>query len=194
MSHFIPVSNEKAQDLESRLSQQIFRSVKDFVEFYNSGLISKKHEDVKEITREITETFKDVKEKNGRLVFISEEEVALEETLENLKIWESLIKAKREVKDAVENNLVRREAQLLLDENGMLNIIEEDDETGDITLTAISNEKVVSRKDEVEAVAKKIDENATHSSTMPGYLVPVERMFSMDTEFILEVKELIPSN
>lgn len=193
MSRFIPVDAEKAAALEEKLSQQIFRSVKDFVEFYNSGLISKKHEDVKEITREITETFKDVKEKNSRLVFISEQEVALEETLETLKLWESLVKAKREVSEAVAQNTVPSQGQLLLDDTGLLNTIAEDEETGNITLTSVSNEKVVSRKDDIPAVARVIEPSTAFNEQLKGYMVPVQNILHLDDSFVLDIKELLPN-
>lgn len=193
MSRFIPVNHEKAEALENKLSQEIFRSVKDFVEFYNSGLISKNHEDVKKISREITETFKDVKEKNSKLVFISEEEVALEESLRVLKSWESLVKAKREINEAIEQKIVTLDSRILLDDNGYLNTVAEDEETGEINVTTISNEKVVSRKDEVGVIAEHIDSTANHSEHLGGYTLPVKNIAELDTSFVLQVKELLPT-
>lgn len=193
MSHFIPVNREKAEALESKLSEQIFRSVKDFVEFYNSGLISKKHEDVKEITKEITDTFKDVKEKNGRLVFISEEEVALEETLNALKTWESLVKLKRETVEAIEQKVITEDGRLLIDDSGNLNTVREDDETGEIVLETINSEKIVARKDDLISVVKSIDSNVQYSEQLKGHLVATRNIVDLDDSFILQIKELVPN-
>lgn len=193
MSHFIPVNREKAEALESKLSAQIFRSVKDFVEFYNSGLISKKHEDVKEITKEITDTFKDVKEKNGRLVFISEEEVALEETLNALKIWESLVKLKRETAEAIEQKLITENGRLLIDDSGNLNTVHEDNENGEIVLESINSEKVVARKDDLASVIKTVDPNVQYSQQLKGYLVATRNIIELNDSFILQIKELVPN-
>lgn len=193
MSNFIPVDRQRAEALEQALSQQIFRSVSDFVQFYNSGLISRKHEDVVKIVKEITETFRDIKEKNNRLIIISKQEVALEESLQTLQLWEAIVKAKREAKEALTQRTIAENEELLLDSSGHLYRLENNPETGEITADAITSEKLFTRKDDLEKIARTIAPESVLNNDLEGYVIPVKNIVEINDEFILQIKELIPN-
>ena len=192
MSNFIPVDRQRAEALEEALSQQIFRSVSDFVQLYNSGLISKKHEDVVKIVKEITETFRDIKEKNNRLIIISKQEVALEESLRTLQLWEAIVKAKRETQDSLSQKTIQENQELLLDDSGHLYKLTTDPETEEITATAITSEKLFTRKDDHKDIAKTIYAETSYNNDLKGYLIPVRNIVQINDVFILQIKKLIP--
>lgn len=193
MSNFIPVDQRRAEALEEKLSGQIFRSVSDFVQFYNSGLISKKHEDVVKIVKDITETFRDIKEKNNRLIVISKQEVALEESLRTLQLWEAVVKAKRETIDSISQKTINENNEVLLDDSGHLYRVEINSETGETTATAITSEKLFTRKDDVSDIAQIINPEASFNNDLQGYLIPVRNIVEINDEFILQIKNLIPN-
>lgn len=193
MSNFIPVDQRRAEALEEELSGQIFRSVSDFVQFYNSGLISKKHEDVVKIVKDITETFRDIKEKNNRLIVISKQEVALEESLRTLQLWEAVVKAKRETIDSISQKTINENNEVLLDESGHLYRVEMNSETGETTATAITSEKLFTRKDDVEEISQIIEPEIEFNNDLKGYLIPVRNILNINDEFVLQVKNLIPN-
>lgn len=193
MSNFIPVDQRRAEALEEKLSGQIFRSVSDFVQFYNSGLISKKHEDVVKIVKDITETFRDIKEKNNRLIVISKQEVALEESLRTLQLWEAVVKAKRETIDSISQKTINENNEVLLDDSGHLYRVEINSETGETTATAITSEKLFTRKDDVSDIAQIINSEASFNNDLQGYLIPVRNIVEINDEFILQIKNLIPN-
>lgn len=193
MSNFIPVDQRRAEALEEELSGQIFRSVSDFVQFYNSGLISKKHEDVVKIVKDITETFRDIKEKNNRLIVISKQEVALEESLRTLQLWEAVVKAKRETIDSISQKAINENNEVLLDDSGHLYRVEINSETGETTATAITSEKLFTRKDDVSDIAQIINSEASFNNDLQGYLIPVRNIVEINDEFILQIKNLIPN-
>lgn len=188
----MPIDAAKAQELNERLSQEIFRSVKDFVTFYNSGLISKKHDTVKAIAHEITETFKDVREKNGQLTFISEEEILLEETLKALAPWTIIVKVKREVENALENKTITEKDTIVLDENGMM-FYSVQKENGEEELKYVSNEKLFAKNDNIDLlISYSKRHNEETFNHYEGYAFNTTDITNIDTSFIEKIHNLIP--
>ena len=101
MSNLMPFRAEDAEALNTKLSSTMFRSTQDFISFYNSGLINKAAEEVASLASEVDATFKNVKLQGRTLVFISENEVYLEELLVELKIWEVIAKVKTRLQELV---------------------------------------------------------------------------------------------
>lgn len=192
MSNFIPVDKNRAEALEEALSHQIFRSVSDFVEFYNSGLISRKHDDVVKIVKEITETFRDIKEKNNRLIVISNQEVALEESLRKLHLWESVVKAKRETREALSQKTINENTELLFDGSGHLHTVKTNPESGEVVASAVSNERIFTKKDELTDIVSIINPELPYNEELEGYLIPARDILTLNDEFILQIKNLIP--
>lgn len=188
MSNFIPANIEKANELEARLSKEIFRSAKEFVEFYNSGLINKKFDKVKDIAKEITEVFKNVKEKSGNLVFISEAEVTLEEIIQKLSPWEAIVKAKRETQDAINAKIINSETTVILTESGTLSYINEDNE-----ISTLNGEKIHIKTDNIEQLLSYSSYGNEYQAEYEGYPFQANDLANIDTDFILRVKELLPT-
>lgn len=97
MSRFMPADSQAAAELDARLANTIFRSAEDFVKFYNSGLISHRHDDVQNVVDELTRVYRNVKEKGGKLTFVSREEVALRELTRKLELAGLALGVKNEV-------------------------------------------------------------------------------------------------
>jgi hypothetical protein len=94
----MPVNNEDAQRLEDNLSRTIFKSSEDFVNYYNTGLINKRHEDVVNVANEIVTTYRNLRESSGKLVYISKQEIYLDELFDTLNDWSVILKVRDELK------------------------------------------------------------------------------------------------
>lgn len=193
MSNFMPHNQEKAQKLEEKLSESIFRSVKDFVQFYNSGLINKSFGEVKDTAREITETFKNVKEKSGKLVLISQEEVFIDEIIEKLKPWEGIVKAKRETIGAIQEKRINEETLLVLNEKYSLDFITNDEE-GNTVKESISGEKLFNKTDDISQFLAKSSYGDEYSEDYQGYVFSARDLATIDTSFVQTIKENIPED
>lgn len=188
MTRFIPRDTTRAEQLSSRLNSTIFKDVDTFVEYYNNGVINKNNEDTKETVREIIETFKDVREKKGRLSFISENEVLVDEALADLSLWVTLTRVNREVSDAIAEGIVNEEGTLLVSLDGVLSVIKVDEETGEEVLEPIGADKL--KTNEIELLALHSTSDETRDD---GYVLFVRNVLNLDGSFIKVVKEQIPS-
>lgn len=189
MSRFIPFDEQKANELSNTLSQTIFKNVDQFVLYYNSGLINKNFDEVKNLSKTVLETFKDVRERRGKLIFISEEEVTLNEILQALNPWTAIVKATREVNDALSEKFIQEYDTLLLDENGVLNVIRVN-EDGAEELEPLTNDKLFSKNDDVELF---LNLSTIQDDTVEGTKFKVSDLKNIDTSFISRVKEQIPN-
>lgn len=187
-TNFMPTDTGRAEALEERLSKTIFRSVSDFLSFYNSGLINRKFDEVKDLAQEITETFKNVKEKSNNLVFISQEEVYLDELLAGLKPWEIIVKAKREVKDAIVEGKIENESLLVLTESGTLSIVKDDGK-----IESLGGEKLFNKNDTIGPLLAISSYGTDFSSEHDGFLFQASDLAELDTTFIHRLKENMPA-
>lgn len=188
MPNFMPINEASAQALNDRLSQTIFKSAADFVQFYNSGLINKKNVDVSAIADEVTSVFKDVKERGGDLVFLSQQEVYLNEIMDALTPWEILVKAKREAEVLSERGTVTGETILAFSKkhNGFVLMA---DAEGD--LVKVGTEKIFNKIDEVDAIFdRKIIDGERDGD---AYLFQAQELLDLDASFISSIREVIPN-
>lgn len=192
MSNFMPQNQEKAQALEAKLSESIFRSVKDFVQFYNSGLINKSLGEVKQTAKEVTETFKNVKEKSGQLILISEEEVFIEEIIETLKPWEGIIKGKREIITALKEQKINEETVLVLNDRMSLEFLTTDEE-GEKTLSSLSGERLFVKTDDISSLLEKSSYGQEFNEEYNGYVFLARDIANIDIEFVKNIKEFLPN-
>lgn len=192
MSNFMPQNQEKAQALEEKLSESIFRSVKDFVQFYNSGLINKSFGEVKQTAKEVTETFKNVKEKSGQLILISEEEVFIEEIIETLKPWEGIIKGKREIITALKEQKINEETVLVLNDRMSLEFLTTDEE-GEKTLSSLSGERLFVKTDDISSLLEKSSYGQEFNEEYNGYVFLARDIANIDIEFVKNIKEFLPN-
>lgn len=186
MARFIPRDNNRAEKLAEQLGSTIFKDVGTFVEYYNSGIINKNNDDTKETVKEIIETFKDVKEKRGKLTFISEDEVLVDEALADLSRWTTLTRVRREMHDLVTEGSLKSEDTIVFAIDGAFYKVDENVETGETVFVPLGADKL--KNSEVELLATYAD-----SEIDEGYIINVQTLINFDGSFIKQVKELIPS-
>lgn len=188
MSKFMPVNESAAAELNEKLSETIFKNAADFVNFYNSGLINRKNEDVVKIVSEVTATFKDVKDRGGELVFLSQPEVLLNEVVEALGPWEILVKTKREVTALVEQKAISEDTVLAFNKKNAGYVLRN---TEDGEFVKVGGEKLFSKMDDVEPVfernlisGEKVDDS---------FVFYAMDVLSLDDSFITRIHESLPT-
>lgn len=192
MSNFMPINAAAAQELNDRLSSTIFKSVSDFVKFYNSGLINKKNDEVTKIVAEVTAAFKDVKEKGGELVFLSSSEVLLNEAIAALQPWEILVRAKREANDLIAAGTISRDSTLAFSKKnaGFILQVTEETETSDSELVKVGSEKLFGKIEEVAPIFdRKLIDGERDGDTFIFYATDLA---DLDDSFIARVHEVLP--
>lgn len=191
MSNFMPVNEASAQALNERLAETIFKSAPDFVNFYNSGLINQKNEEVKKIAAELTAVFKDVRERGGKLVFISQQEVHLNEIMDALAPWEILVKAKREAESAVAEGSITADTVLAFSKKNNGFILKTEDEEGVTVLTKIGNDKLFNKFEDVAPIFDRgIIDGERDGDT---YLFHAQELLELDSSFISQIRTVIPA-
>lgn len=184
MTRFIPRDQLSADQLAEKLDKTIFKNVDVFVEYYNSGIINRTNEDTKETVREIIETFKDVREKKGKLTFISEHEVLVDEAIAKLHQWATLVRVRREVEDAIEEGVISSDSTLITGD-GFLLVGATNEETGEEEFVNIGADKL--KTNELEVLESIAIENRD------GVLVILASdILSINGEFISEVTRILP--
>lgn len=92
----VPVNKAKEQELKDKLSKfKVFGSPEQFIELYNSGVISASNDLVREFTDEILDTYINITKNRSRILTRTLEEVAAENISEMVRGWEILSKIKR---------------------------------------------------------------------------------------------------
>jgi hypothetical protein len=186
----MPVNSAIAEELNNRLSNTIFKSAADFVNFYNSGLINKKNEEITKIVAEVTSAFKDVKEKGGDLVFLSQSEVLLNEVLAALLPWEILVRAKREANDLIASGAVSREATLAFSKKNAGFILKVS-ENEDGELVKVGSEKLFGKIEDVAPIfERKILDGERDGDTFFFYATDLA---DLDDSFIARIHEGLPA-
>lgn len=95
-SNLVPVNKAKEQELKDKLSKfKVFGSPDQFIELYNSGVISASNDLVREFTDEILDTYINITKNRSRILTRTLEEVAAENISEMVRGWEILSKIKR---------------------------------------------------------------------------------------------------
>lgn len=191
MSNFMPVNEASAQALNERLSQTIFKSAVDFVNFYNSGLINTKNAEISKIAEEITTVFKDVKVRGTELVLLSQQEVYLNEIMDALTPWDILVKAKREAEAAIARDTILPETVLAFSKKNSGFLLKSHDEDGETVLTKIGNEKIFGKIDEVAPIFDRgIIDGERDGDT---YMFHAQDLLDLDASFISQIRSVIPA-
>lgn len=194
MPHFIPTDSAKAEALNARLSSTVFKNYDHFVELYNSDLIAKKKPEVIQLVEEIENSFKNISHEGGKLIFISENEILLDEIFENLTPWITLVKIKREINNLVESN----EVDLDIEDNivfrdqgiGFIHIVTQDEDGAD-ALLKVGTEKHVSKNTELEEIFQNYSSYRNEERSDGLYFFKVEDFLLLDDGFIKEIHSLL---
>lgn len=184
MTRFIPRDQFSADRLAEKLDKTIFKNVDVFVEYYNSGIINRTNEDTKETVREIIETFKDVREKKGKLTFISEHEVLVDEAIAKLHQWSTLVRVRREVEDAIEEGVISPDSTLVTVDGSLL-VSTTNEDTNEEELVNIGADKL--KSNELEVLESVAFDNSD------GVLsISASDILNIKGDFISEVTRILP--
>lgn len=188
MAQFMPTNEQAAQELEARLSQSIFRSSAEFIGFYNSGLINKKFDDVVETVRQITSVYRDVREKSGRLIIVSHEELFLSEIRDELGVWSLIVPLKSHTLDLLADEVVSNDEVLLFSPDEVGFALKRDG--ADIEKVS---EKMFNKQSDIIPVYNMLSTVKNENLAQEGsYRFKVSDLANVDTSFITKMRELLP--
>lgn len=191
MAQFIPYSDEKEAELSEKLNNTLFKNVETFIQFYNSGMIAKRSEEIVELTRNVVETFKNVEEKNNLIVFLSSEEVFLDEIFTLLEPWKYIVKIKRELEENIKNEKVRYEDILVFSKKDSFGyILKVSQKDGENVLEKIGNEKIFTKEEQISDISEKI---STINETNDEYFYfKVSDFLNVDDSFVERIHNEVP--
>lgn len=182
MSHFIPFNTEDARNLEEELAGTFFKSSENLVELYNAGIVNKSNDMVSQYVDRITKTYKDVKEKSKTLIFLTQNEVYIEEIVSALEPWRVIVKLKKLANE--------------VSANGTGLIVFNSEKVGvpltwnDETLDAINNDRLFYKFDDIKEVNKIITGEDTDSDVIE---LTVDQILNLDDSFIEDLYSVIPN-
>lgn len=191
MAQFIPYNQEQAAKLGQDLETTLFGNVSKFIEFYNSGMIAKRSDEVVELVRRVVSTYKNVEEKGGQIIFLSTAEVYLEEINRNLEPWDVIVKIKRELSNAKNENQLS-EGDLIVfskkDQLGyILKVIEKD---GQRTTERVGAEKTFNKIKQIKQIYEKV--SSVRQEDAQFFYFRASDFLSLDTGFIEKIYTEIP--
>lgn len=191
MAQFIPYNQEQAAKLGQDLETTLFGNVSKFIEFYNSGMIAKRSDEVVELVRRVVSTYKNVEEKGGQIIFLSTAEVYLEEINRNLEPWDVIVKIKRELSNAKNENQLS-EGDLIVfskkDQLGyILKVIEKD---GQRTTERVGAEKTFNKIKQIKPIYEKV--SSVRQEDAQFFYFRASDFLSLDTGFIEKIYTEIP--
>lgn len=191
MAQFIPYSDEKEAELSEKLNNTLFKNVETFIQFYNSGMIAKRSEEIVELTKNVVETFKNVEEKNNLIVFLSSEEVFLDEIFTLLEPWKYIVKIKRELEENIKNEKVRYEDILVFSKKDSFGyILKVSQKDGENVLEKIGNEKIFTKEEQISDISEKI---STINETNDEYFYfKVSDFLNVDDSFVERIHNEVP--
>lgn len=190
MAQFMPIDPSTAEKLNERLGKTIFGNVSNFVNYYNSGLINRSHDDVSHIATEITNTYRDVKSRGNRLIFISEAEVHMNEIYSTLNMWEVIIKVKRDLDQHVQDGAIMENDTVVFNgENvGYALITNEEGE-----IEKLSTEKLFTKQSAIADIYNKYSSRKDPEMAEGAvYQFAVSDLTSLDDSFVTRIKNELP--
>lgn len=99
---YIPANQEAAEKVTSMLKKQrLFGDVDQFIQLYNEGIINVRKEEIKEIAKEISNSYLNVFIQRDKLYVKSSEETYVEKSLYVLNEWKIVAALKRIANDIV---------------------------------------------------------------------------------------------
>lgn len=197
----IPVSEERVAELDAHLKgagKGLFESPEAFINLYNSGIMNKSNDEVKETTQRIVETYKNIREQSSEIVFLSEAEVALNEVRTALEPWYIVASLKRVVADLVEDGVLRENDEIAFgtkrDIGYVLKSETSTDEQGQqsIVLEKVGKEKLFTRAEQIETVFEgenKIIRDAYDADE--AVVFTVREVLGIDDSFAVSIRELL---
>lgn len=192
MNTFIPYSDERAAKLNEKFSSTLFGNVENFVNFYNSGMIAKR--EVSELTKEVVNTYKNLEEKGGLIIFLSEAEILLSETLNLLEPWVFLVKIKRELEDARDNGEIKDESVIVFSKNEnagyTLNLVKRINDEN--VLKKVGVERIFSKEEQAQEIFEKV--SSVRQEDSEYFYFKASDFLNLDDSFIVNIHSQIPQH
>ena len=193
MVHFMPVDSSVDQNFREWLPQNFFvKTPEEFVQIYNGGFINKSNDDVITIVKHITDTYRNVREHRSKLVLVEKNEVFINEVLEDLGLWKSVVNIKTEL-------IALKDAGELTDDSVFYFL---EDKPGYIFYTTEvegadeevrhSSAKLFSNLDKIMPLIAGAKTESYHDDEREEY--QVGRFLAIDDSFIEQIKNIIPQN
>lgn len=197
----MPVSEQHEAALEEHLrttGRGLFESPAVFIKLYNSGIINKSNDEVKDTARRIVDTYKNIREQGNDLIFLSEAEVVLDEVKASLEPWYIVTSLKRIVGDLVENGELSAEDEIAFstrrDIGYLLSVTSTHNEDGQpvTELSKISREKLFTRAEQVHPIFNGAQKILTNAYEQDDHIVfTVSEVYNVDDSFVLRIHGLL---
>lgn len=181
----MPIDDNQSQNLVNRLSQTIFKSPEDFVNYYNSGLINKRHEDVTSIVNELVTTYRNVKEQGGKILFISKNEIYLNELLTTLSDWEPVIKIKRDVRTLINEGVITEDSVIVFPTEHVGHFVEENSDE------RLNNERLFTKYETIQSIYGKVSSYRNDGGVEDVKFI-VKDFTRIDDSFIERIHQMLP--
>lgn len=185
MANFMPVDDQKANALIDKLSRTIFQSPDDFVNYYNSGLINRKHTVASSIASELVATYRNVREQGGKIVFISKNEIFIAELLSSLADWEVIVKVKRNLKALLADETLTENDVIVFNKDSVGHFTQEGDGT------RLNSEKLYSKHDDILRVYHKVSSFRNEGGDEVLKFI-VKDFMRIEDSFIEQMRNLLP--
>lgn len=190
--NFIPYSEEAEHRLDEQLKGTLFGNIENFVNFYNSGMIAKRSDEILELTREVIDTYKNLEEKGGQIIFLSTSEVYLEESINALEAWVPVVKIIRELNNAKEEGKIQEDTVIAFAKEKKLGyalaVIQKED--GNV-LKRIGNEKTFTRAQQIADIFNHV--SSTQQQDDGYYFFRASDFLHLDDSFITTIHREIPN-
>lgn len=192
MTQFMPYNQQKSEELSRELEGTLFGNVQNFIKFYNSGMIAKRSTEVTELVRKVVNTYKNIEEKGGQIVFLSTSEVFLEEMIKNLSSWEILVKIKTDLEAARSENKVHEGDIIAFGKKESIGfVLKLTEKDGEKVAERIGTEKVFSRSSKIKPIFNTV--SSIKQADNSFYYFRANDFLNLNTDFIERVYNEIPS-
>lgn len=190
--NFIPYSEEAEHRLAEQLKGTLFGNIENFVNFYNSGMIAKRSDEILELTREVIDTYKNLEEKGGQIIFLSPSEVYLEESINALEAWVPVVKIIRELNNAKEDGTIQEDTVIAFAKEKKLGyalaVVQKED--GNV-LKRVGNEKTFTRAHQITEIFNNV--SSTHQQDDGYYFFRASDFLHLNDDFITTIHREIPN-
>lgn len=147
MLTFVPDNKELAQKLDEKLAKLPFANKENLVSMFNTGLINRKSDLVKELVQELAAAYKGVECRPDAISLASVGEITANELIAKAEAYRFALKLQRIVKENAAEYGINDSSFIFVGSNNLITLVVDDEESGDVT---ISTEKL-----------NKLDELAT---------------------------------
>lgn len=190
MTRFMIADQAAADRLNTRLADTMFKDTENFVKVYNYGLINRKHPDIQAIVAEVVKSHRNVKATTTELVFVSQEEVALQELTSGLEVYGTAMVIANELKRLVNDDKLQLNDSFFLSTAFPGHICELNDSN---EVVPVTEGRVFARKDAGELLANRFEPSFSAEELDEGInAYSVSDFVDFDFSFLVRMADEIP--